>query len=118
MEELNLNGKKYILEEDINKEYIKKEEAKKSGRFDPDIHLLDEANVLGIGSVKINEEWRAVKVTIDYLKKAISILEKVTFDKKRTDVVLIVSKDYPLLVGDVNGDKFSGVIIAPRIDTE
>ena len=79
---------------------------------------MDEANVMGMGSCKLNGDWKVVKISVDYLERAIKALKLITYDKSRESLVIAVSKDYPLCLGDIKGNKFSGIVIAPRIDNE
>jgi len=128
MDTIQLNGKDYVNKADVEQEYIKrtsieeeyvlKNSVEKQRFEDLAINLTDEATVMGMGSCKLAGDWKVVKISIDYLERAIKALKLMTYDKKREAVVIAVSKDYPLCLGDIKQDKFSGIIIAPRVESE
>jgi len=123
MEEIKINEKIYVLKSDFENEYVHKDEIKtKSDKFVPQVSCTDECNVMGLGSVEINSDWNSVIISIDFLERAIGIMKKVTYSNKknakRESVVLAITKNYPLLIGDIKDNMFSGVIIAPRMETE
>jgi hypothetical protein len=128
METIKLNGedyikqslieKEYVLRSELDKDYVLKSSVDKVKFEDLAINLTDEATAMGMGSCVLSGNWKTVKVSIDYLEKAIKALRLMTYDKKRESLYLAVTKDYPLCLGDIKGDKFSGIIIAPRIDSD
>ena len=126
MEKIKINDKEYVLVSDVNKEYVLKSELKnKKGCFEvTDITLLDNQNVLGVGSVTLEGDWNITKISIPMLKRAIKICEEVHYSDnpkdKRPNIVVACSDKYPLCLGDKNKDssKFSGVIIAPISDVD
>jgi hypothetical protein len=77
------------------------------------ICLSDELTSMAMGSVKLNTEWRAVNIEIEYLKRAIKAIEQISREGKRKYVVLAILEGYPLCLGDISGDEFSGILIAP-----
>ncbi len=91
----------------------------KIGFNDLKVNMSDEAGVIGIGSLELKGDWQLVKVSIQFLKQAIKILENVTYKGKRESVIMAIATDFPLCIGDVkNGEnrEFSGVMIAPRVE--
>lgn len=118
MDTIQLNGKEYINKADVEQEYVLKNSVEKQRFEDLSLNLTDEANVMGMGSCKLVGDWKVVKISIDYLEKSIKALKLMTCDKKRESLVIAISKDYPLCIGDIKQDKFSGIIIAPRLDSE
>lgn len=117
MKETTIDGKTYVLKEDISKEYAKKAQGQKVEFRAPIIHLVDECGVMGMGSVELLGDWKKVCVSIEYLTKAIKIVEMMSFGKnsKRKTLVLAMAPDYPLCLGEIRDNKFSGVVIAPVI---
>ena len=128
MDKIKINEKDYVSEEEYNKlkqelENIRNKGFKNAGEFE--IALFDEANVIGVGSFKIqSDDYKFSNISISLLKRAIKICEEVTYfdkqGKKRDYVTIGIHNDYPLLVGGLNQNKklFSGVIIAPRVFNE
>ena len=120
MKTMTLNGKEYVLKEDIEKEYVKKSDVETDNFSKPIVPMTDEANVLGLGSVKLGGNYQAVTVSIALLKRCISIVEQVHYSDKMTDkrdkVTLCICKDMPLCVGDIIGNDFGGAILAPRVE--
>lgn len=122
MKTTTIDGKEYLLKEDVDKEYCLKSEMKidPNDFTNPRIPLVDEANVLGVGSVELGGNYQAVRVNIELLKKAIAIVEKVTYktekNAKRDKIALCICKDKPLCVGDITGRLFSGAILSPIVE--
>jgi hypothetical protein len=120
MDEMIINNKAYIPREEYDK--LKEEKTKEYDEnkiikdLTLDITAMDEARIMGLGTAKLSEKYRAVQVDIIMLKKAINIMEQLSINKKRESLVLAIAEDLPLGVGAIrDGNKFSGVIIAPRI---
>jgi len=113
MEEIEVNGKVYVLKADIEKE---------KGKF-PKLTLLskemllDEANVLGVGTVQVGEEYHSVRLSTKYLEKIITTLKQLSFSKGGLESIDIVwAKDYPCIIGRLGQEgKVSGFILAPKI---
>ena len=110
--------KNYVKRVDFEKDYVKKTDVEKPKFEDLVVCLTDEAIVMGMGSCRLSGDWRLVKVSIEYLDRALSAIKSMTCGKKRDSVVIAVANDYPLCLGDVKDGKFSGVVIAPRIEVE
>lgn len=119
-----VDGKTYICEDIVNSEYTKKSELdkefKKPRMSDSIFNLRDEACVMAIGSSTLSGEWQTVLISTTYLKRALAIVENMTgFEKgKRIEAIMLsFAKDMPLCLGavDEKSGKFSGVVIAPRV---
>lgn len=78
--------------------------------------LLDPSHVMGLGTVVIDKSYSISWFDIDYLKKAIQIIE--TINPNATAICFAVSKDMPIIIGEKKEDKVSGVIIAPRLEED
>jgi len=115
MEEIDLNGQIYYLKEDVERYYSKKSELL-FPKFDAKVHLCDACNVIAIGNVTINDNWRATKVSLELLRRAVKIVDELRTDEG--SVTVAITKDYPLLMGAVKDSEFSGVVIAPRVSNE
>jgi len=120
MEKIEVNGKKYVLEEDYN-------ELKRKSTFEsPKFHLLskdvllDEANVLGIGCVQVGEGFHSVRLSVEYLEKIVKLLKQFSLRSKGLEKIDIVwTKDYPCIIGRLGKEnKVSGFILAPVIEPE
>jgi hypothetical protein len=72
--------------------------------------------IMGMGSVKLTGDWKAVKVSVEYLENALKSLKALSTTKEpRHSVVLVIANNMPLGVGDISeGNNFAGVLIAPR----
>ena len=124
---MTINEKEYILKSEYDEAIKRLAEYKNNDiPYNIEVTCMDEANVMGIGSVEILNpvEFKFSKVSINYLKRAIKILEEITCHDdpkaKRDSVVLGIGENHPLLSGDIKKrageNKFSGVIIAPRVE--
>ena len=77
-------------------------------------YYLDDANVMGIGSVKFEGEWIATKISISYLDSIMKGLKQLGFDS----LELMWAKNQPVIFGKYDKEKreASGIILAPRVD--
>lgn len=121
METIELNGKRYVTEIDMNVEIerIKKELGDKSSlKFFEGCLQSDEANCLGIGSAELKGEWFKCSLSTEYLEKVIKCLKEMSIDKKKglESIQLVWSHDKPAFIGQVRNNVVSGFVIAPRID--
>ena len=107
---IKIDGEEYIRKSDI--EDAKKE---KTNLEKATINLLDENYIMGMGSCELTGDWKVLWVGIPYLKKALKIVEMLSYKEKREDIKLCIAPDKPLCIGDIKGNKFSGIMIAPRI---
>ena len=131
-----INGKKYI-EEKVIKEFQekiailkgdleKKSNSPKLKEFN--IHEVDSADVMGIGSGEVTDGWIGVKISINYLERALKIIKTLNDEGKKnsTSVTLAWTNDQPVIIGNFQDSfnvkkqskKWSGVILAPRSDIE
>jgi hypothetical protein len=128
MKTINVDGKVYVLETDINEQYVLKSvvdaELKTATKtqfeiISHDSSLLDEANILGIGTFQLGSGHITTRISTEYLDKVIKCLKAMSFNKEGLESVdLAWAKDFPAIIGRRN-DKgmMSGFIIAPRIET-
>jgi len=80
----------------------------------------DECAIVGIGAFELKGYSVLVSVSVDYLKRAIKIIEELHKGEKDISVDLAIAKGYPLVIGGYNREegKISGIAIAPRVDEE
>jgi len=78
----------------------------------------DECMVAGIGAVKLKGYSVTVSVSLEYLKRAIKVIEALHKGESDVRVDIAITNDYPLVVGryDKETGVMSGVIIAPRVN--
>lgn len=123
IELITLNGKDYMSVEDVNNEYVLKskiDENKSSGITNLEngkLILKDACGIMAMGSCEVNNDLIFVKISIDYLQNALKSLSYLSGTKTKNDYVILgMKKEFPLLIGDINNNQFSGIFIAPRID--
>ena len=112
MEELKVNEKVYVLKDDIENEYKRRMSETKMA----DIHLyeVDNTNVMALGSVKLEGDWKASKISISYLEKAIQILKMMGEES----ITIAWTTERPVCLGQMKNRVISGVVIAPRVDND
>ena len=108
MEEIEINGRKYISEEDVEKNYVTKELGFK--QIIPPV--LDDLKICGIGSFEIKGEWVKSRVAVEFLLNVANALKSLKIDS----VDIVFAKDNPVLFGTLKDNKVAGFAIAPRID--
>lgn len=108
-----VDGQKYILQSDVDEYFVEK--GKTFNLLTPAAVDMEPANVMGIGSVKLGNQWCAVKVGPELLQKALRT-QKILLQKDC--VTLVFTTDMPLIVGTLDKEKgeASGIIIAPRVE--
>lgn len=124
METIELNGKKYVLESEANKsiEDLKDKSGVEYNGFkivSKEV-LLDESNVLGVGTAIVGNEYHSVRLSTEFLEKIIKALKAISMNKNGLDAIDIVwTKDMPCVIGRL-GEKnmVSGFILAPRIPND
>ena len=107
MEEIEVNGKKYVLKEDIEKEDVRKE-----NKLTMINGVMEASNVSALGAVTLKGEWVKTRVAVNYLGKAVGSFEKMGIES----VDIVFTKDMPVILGRIDNDIASGIIIAPRIE--
>lgn len=107
MEEIEVNGKKYILKEDIEKEFVKKE-----NKFSVIDISTDDSAVMGFGSAELQGEWIRSRIAVDYLENAVKCFKELKIES----VDVVFTKEYPVVFGRIKNNRVSGIIIAPRIE--
>jgi len=121
METMELNGKKYVAVEDVEKEYEYRSNAPKFKFISRDFSLMDESNVLAVGSVQVGSDYVVVcRLSTEYLERVIKCLKVMSCNKDGLQSVdLAWGKDQPAIIGITN-DKgmMSGFIIAPTSKNE
>ena len=73
--------------------------------------------IAGIGAFKLEGYSVVMSVSLDYLKRAVKIIEELHKGEKDIGVDIAVCDDYPLVIGKYDKEKgeMSGIAIAPRI---
>ena len=86
--------------------------------------MSDPLNIVGLGAIELDNNWMIrTKVSLDFLKKAISIIKKFNDISYKSSpdmdtIDIAISDESPLMLGRYDEDKkkFVGIIIAPRLD--
>lgn len=112
-EEIVIDENVYILKTKHEKLLDEAKAASKSDFGILDIHM-DPSNVFGLGTAQLTGEWVSSRISLDLLKRALTILEKLG----NNSVDIVFTKDHPVIFGtlEANKQKVSGVIMAPRVD--
>ena len=119
MEEVELNGKKYVLKKDFDAVKIENEELKekKTPLLNTvyTIGLMAGNNCLGMGSVKLGPEYRVVRISFTYLKQITKILDALFNNSENDSVDIALATDKPCIFGyrDKDLESIGGVILAP-----
>jgi hypothetical protein len=116
METITINGKEYVSKQDYDNKPSGNSEPKLS--FDLKAVLMDEANVLGVGSAKVGSQCIHVRLSTEYIERVIKCLKDMSLDKKGLESVdLVWADDYPVVIGryDEKTKYVSGFILAPRV---
>lgn len=122
MEEIEINGETYIKKSDVEKEYVKKDQQEHANNFAPAIKLhdgpkiMDPANISCLGTCMIGNGYVYTRLSMDYLKRAVDIMELIYNSSNSESVCLAWGKGFPAVIGkiDKEGKNVLGVIIAPR----
>ena len=122
MKEIKIDNEIFVLKEDIEKEYcVKSSETIQTFKIiSKESMLLEESGVMGIGTVKLGHDFVVVKITTEYLEKAIKCLKQMSFSKKGLDSISIAwAKDQPAIIGRVSETgEMTGFVIAPKVTSE
>ena len=112
MEEIEVNGKKYVLKDDIAKAGICKWVTPES--------YLDETNIKGIGTMEIVDGYSVTKYNLEYLNELIHAAKNFAYDKKFPTCHIAIKNDYPMAIGRLSKDKkfISGFVLAPVIEND
>ena len=117
MKTIDINGEKYILKVDVDKELEKiKQKESKFSVIKP-YGLADLAHVMAMGTVQLDSNSKATRISYDYLNHAIKIIKEMGCDEV---VIAIISEEEPIIIGreiDEN-NRLSGLIIAPIVKEE
>jgi hypothetical protein len=118
MKEININNEIYVLKSDADKA-INEEKDKSIARYiqERKLHIdnpqvIDRAHVICLATVTLTDSYLVSNFSIDYLKKAISIIEAIDDE----NLHIAIGKDLPLCLGSYKNGKMTGVILAPRVD--
>lgn len=131
METIQLNGKEYVLKEDYEQDIRLKNDKITELGSKPNsplktiytLGLMDESNIMAIGSVQLGPEYKVVRITLDYVEKILNGINSM-YDKKNKQVSrcidIAVATDKPCVFGLRDKDKKSidGFMLAPRIDND
>lgn len=80
----------------------------------------DECIIAGIGAFELKGYSVVVRVSLDYLKRAIKMIEILHKGEKDVSIDIAVAEDNPLIIGRYNekNRKMSGIVLAPRVKNE
>jgi len=80
----------------------------------------DECVIAGIGAFELKGYSVVMSVSLDYLKRAIKMIEILHKGEKDVSIDIAIAEDYPLIIGKYNkkNRKMSGIVIAPRVENE
>jgi hypothetical protein len=128
MKTINVDGEIFVREADLKEQYVLKAVAddvlktatKTEFRvISSSFTLMDEANVLGIGSYQLGSNYICVRISTEYLEKVIKCLKMMSLQKEGLENIdLAWAKDFPAIIGRRNDKgEMSGFVIAPRIET-
>jgi len=77
----------------------------------------DGYRVAGIGAANVEGYNIVVRVSLDYLERAVKVLKVLHKGEKDANVDIAVTGDYPLIIGEYDKDTgtIAGIVLAPRI---
>ena len=112
MEEIEVNGKKYVLKDDVAKASFCKWVTPES--------YLDESNIKGIGTMEITEGYSVSKYSLEYLNELIHAAKRFVSDNKFPTCHIAVKENHPMAIGRLSKDKkfISGFVLAPVIEND
>jgi len=120
-ETIEVNKEKYYKASEVDSELTKVNKKKRKNPRVCDIKILqeglvlDNSNVLGMGSFEITGDWIVAKFNIEYLERIIKIFKVMGVEH----LSLAYTEDKPLIIGNFSEDgKMSGMILAPRVEDE
>lgn len=115
MKTIELDGKKYVELEAYEQLKTKKEKEK------PEFNILngdenkymDESLVMMLGSCKLEGNWVRTRVSVNYLKRAVKMMEQM-----HESVDIVFANDMPIVFGRINEKtgEANGLVIAPRVE--
>jgi len=79
----------------------------------------DGSRIMGIGTAGI-KGYSVVKISIDYLERAIKMLKLLHKGESNPAVDIAVADDLPLIIGKYSREtnSIAGIAIAPKIESE
>ena len=110
---IKVNAKTYYSQEYVDN--IKTKTSKKASFKNRSYNYTDNNNIMAVGSVELMGEWFKVNIGVSYLKRMITAIEQLDFDNV---ITLVLGFDVPLGMGNVKGNKFSGILVAPIKDND
>lgn len=122
MEEIEINGEKYLKKSDVEEEYKIKpavERGKAPFALVPGA-VMDPTNVCAFGTCIIGESYVYTKVSLEYLKRCVESISKI-YDLTNSEGVCIAwSQDMPAVLGFMDETKknVTGFAIAPRVEKD
>ena len=111
MEEIEVNGKKYVSKEDVTKaNYCK--------YVTPECYM-DDVKVKGIGTMELAEGYVLAKFSIKHLVELLEATKQFEGDDTYPSCHVALKNDSPIAIGRATEDKkfISGFILAPVRDT-
>jgi hypothetical protein len=119
MRTINVDGKEYVLREDMESE-LRKGVKSEFRVLSKDFTLLDECNILGVGSFQLSSGYVTTKLSTEYLERVIKCLKAMSMNQEGLETIDIAwAEGYPAIIGRRNDKgEMSGFIIAPRIERD
>jgi hypothetical protein len=115
---INVNGKEYILKEDVEK-YHKKKKSKKNKIYNINSMLVDEDKVMAVGTFKVNSSCVLTSISTRYLDRVIKCLKEIAGTRSKDPVLIDIAfgKDKPVMFGRYNmkTKEIGGFVIAPDV---
>ena len=108
MRAIKIDGETYINKKDVLEEYIPKEEYEQKIEYAHKDLFMNQEMTMAMGSCKITGDWRKTRINVEYLQKAINSLKNMN-----DNLDIAISNEYPICLGKIENDSFSGIIIAP-----
>ena len=111
MEEIEINGKKYVLKEDTAK-------SKFCEWVTPEFYMTD-SKISGIGTMKLTEGYVLSRFDIDRLTELLNMMKRFE-SESHPSCDIAIKNGSPIAIGIVSGDKqyISGFMLAPTINAE
>ncbi len=91
--------------------------SKKEFKIMNNVLEADGNGIMGIGTAKVGGYSVVMRVSMDYLERAIKIIKTLHKGEREITVDIAVTDDYPMIIGeyDKKTKSIAGVILAPRV---
>lgn len=119
MKTINIDGKEYVLKEDVDAELKAGKQTEFHAINSSDSILMDEAMVLGVGCFQLDSQMVVTKISTEYLEKVVKCLKTMSLHKEGLEtIVLAWGRAQPAIIGTLNKKgEIGGFIIAPRVES-